>query len=333
MKKSTLVLLLLFVVSGGLTLWYLNRPEPKKTSLTDADADFAIENTDEIGKIFLANRIRGEQYLLERRGDEWFVQDTIKVYPLIMESMLTAMRNMRIKYRPAEAAVPNIIKALATDQVKTEIYDRQGNLMKTYYVGGETNDNMGTYMIMEGSEKPFVMEIPFVSGSFKVRFDLGLLELTDKAIFREDTEEIEYISMEYPTRRDESFVLDRSSGDIIVQPFYPTTPIMKQSPSKGSVERYLRNFEKNVSEAVVKNNMGRDRFSKVGPFAEFVLRRRDGSERRITFYPKDTTDPVTGLPVQRTEKLVAAVNGNYERMYLVPLLTTQKIFIGYESFF
>lgn len=333
MKKSTLVLLLLFLTSGAATVWYLQQPEKVKTTLIDADADFRIADVDQIGKIFLASRIRGTQFILERQGDNWFVNDTIPVYPEIITNLMTAIRTMKIRYRPATAAIPNIVKDLAVDQVKTEIYDRQGNLMKAYYVGGETSDARGTYVIMEGSEKPMVMQIPGMTGSFKVRYDLSFLDIMDKAIFREDPEQIEYVSLEYPKQRNKSFILDLSSGKAEVAPFYETTPLINQAVNAGQVQRYLQKFEKVIAEILITNKNGVNAFDNMLPFCTLKIRRKNGTTKDIIFYPRNTQDVMTGDKIQKIEKFALAIDGSFDIMHVAQLGFTQKLFMGYDGFF
>ncbi|MGK0364509.1 MAG: hypothetical protein ACI85O_001566 [Saprospiraceae bacterium] len=333
MKKSTLILLLLFLASGAATVWYLKQPEAKKTTMLDAEADFRIQDIDQIGKIFLASRIRGTQFVLERKEDNWYVNDTIPVYPEIITNLMTAIRTMKIKYRPAKAAINNIVKELAVDQVKTEIYDREGNLMKAYYVGGETSDARGTYVIMEGSEKPMVMQISGVTGSFKVRYDLGILDIMDKAIFREDPEQIEYVSIEYPKQRNKSFELDLSSGKPVVTPFHKTTPRINTIIDAGQVQRYLQNFEKVIAESLVRNENGVKAFDDTLPFCTMKVRRKNGTTKDLIFYPRDTQDIMTGNKVISIEKFALSIDGAYEIMHLAQLAFTQKLFIGYDGFF
>lgn len=333
MKKSTLLLLLLFLASGAATVWYLQQPEAKKTTMLDADADFRIEDTDQIGKIFLASRIRGTQFTLERKGDDWFVQDSLLVYPQIITNIMIAIRTMKIKYRPAKAAIPNIVKELAVDQVKTEIYDREGNLMKSYYVGGETGDARGTYVIMAGSEQPMVMKLPGVTGSFKVRYDLGLLDILDKAIFREDPEQIEYVSIDYPKQRNKSFALDLSSGKPLVTPLYETTPRINKPVDAGQVQRYLQVYEAVYAENLVRNKNGIEAFESTLPFCTMKIRRKDGTVKDLIFYPRDTQDVMTGARVMRIEKFAVSIDNDYDIMHLAQLGFTQQLFVGYDGFF
>lgn len=333
MKKSTLILLLVFVVSGLGTLWYLNQPEEQKTTILEPEADFAIKDIDKIGKIFLASRIRGNQITFERKDDDtWTVNDTFPAHPKVVRSLLQAIKGMRIKFRPSAAATKNIVKRLAADQVKTEIYDRDGNLMKTYYVGGETPDARGTYMIMEGSEKPFVMELKSMTGSFRVRYDLSILDARDKGLFRNETENINYVSIDYPTQRNQSFILDDRGSEPKVTPVYETSPIINKSVSKGSVERYYQGFKDIIAEALVRN-VGGDDFEQQIPFAKMKVGYKDGTERTFDFYPRETLDPFTKQPVKTVEKFATIVDGDKELIHVTQLAMLSKLFGSYENFF
>jgi hypothetical protein len=57
-------------------------------------------------------------------------------------------------------------------------------------VGGITADEKGTIMLMEGSEKPYVVHIPSFVGQVRVRYLLGDDNWRDRAIFSEKPEKI-----------------------------------------------------------------------------------------------------------------------------------------------
>lgn len=334
MKRSTLILLILFLASGAATLWFLNQPEEASSTLVEAESDFAVKDVDQIGKIFLASRVRGTQMTLTRtEEDKWMIDDTVKAHPLVMESLLEAVKSLRIKYRPSQAALENIVKSIATDQVKTEIYDRSGNLIKSYYVGGETADARGTYMIMEGSNKPFIMEIPSMSGSVKSRYDLSRLMAQERALFRNDEDNVAYISIEYPTRKNQSFILDMREGEPRVEPFYETTARINKQVAPGRVERYTEVFDLIAAEVLAKNKEGRDRFKEAVPFADIQVKFKDGTDKHIVMYPLQSEDLFTGEPLERIEKFNTVVDDDFSFVYIMQLGVCKKMFLGYPSFF
>ena len=66
----------------------------------------------------------------------------------------------------------SVIKTLASEGVKVELYTQNKKLYKTFYIGGETADFLGTYMIMEGAKKAYVIHIPGFNGFLTPRFNI-----------------------------------------------------------------------------------------------------------------------------------------------------------------
>ena len=132
------------------------------------------------------------------------------------------------------------LRETAADGIKVEIYDLQGKAMKTYYIGGITNDEHGTIMIMEGSEQPYVMHVPSFIGSLRVRYLVKEDEWRDRAVFNEKPEEVQEIKVEYPQQKSESFILEKTGvAEYKVRPFFSRTastapPTMNSTPSIGA---------------------------------------------------------------------------------------------------
>ena len=69
------------------------------------------------------------------------------------------MKDIRIKSSVSEQKTKFVLQNIATKGVKVEIFDG-GQKIKSYYIGGNTSDHHGTYMIMENSKNAYVMHIP-----------------------------------------------------------------------------------------------------------------------------------------------------------------------------
>ncbi|MEZ4906912.1 MAG: hypothetical protein R2771_04545 [Saprospiraceae bacterium] len=109
MKINKYILLLILIVLGGLT-WYLtnNKSTNQDNSYDFSYREFPIENTDDIGKIMLYQR-NGTTVKLERDGDKWKVNDKYIADRLMINNLLSVIKNIRIDYVPPDAAVKNII--------------------------------------------------------------------------------------------------------------------------------------------------------------------------------------------------------------------------------
>ena len=61
------------------------------------------------------------------------------------------MEDIRIKSSVSEKKIDYVIKNIATTGVKIELF-QENKRIRSYYIGGNTKDYKGTYMMIEGSE-------------------------------------------------------------------------------------------------------------------------------------------------------------------------------------
>jgi hypothetical protein len=262
----------------------MNKGEDEKTTLAGADREFATE-LDKIHTIFIADR-DGEQTTLERADGYWIYNGTHKARASVVGPLLQAIEKVRIKYKPPQAAVENMVSVLATHGIKVELYDKQENKIKAYYVGGSTSDERGTFMIMEGAEQPYVVELPAWEGNLSVRFKRKGDEWRSKLLFEEEVENIQSVSVEYPKQRQKSFVLEHKSGDNYeVRPFYEVTPRINAPMKAGLAEAYLVNFKKLSAEAFRNNYSKKDSVLQLIPFSIITLTNKSGDSTKIALYP------------------------------------------------
>ena len=225
-----------------------------------------------------------------------------------------------------------MIKDLASNGIKVEIYDKKGKQMKCYYIGGVTNDEQGTIFIMDGSENPYICHIPGFIGTLRIRYLLGDDAWRDRVVFEEKPEEIQSISVEYPQSKSESFRLEKTSeGDYNVTPFFSTTTRNTTPLRKGAVESYLLQFERRGAEAFETNHPGRDSISRLVPFAIVNLKKTDGTEKNVRFWPVETSyDQIKGNTV--IARYLTDYN-NGEAFLLTQNLVFSPVFRGYSFFF
>lgn len=295
--KRTYILLVIFLLLGGLTTWYFYRDAPDKSSLLKEERTFKVDPA-VIGKIFIADRY-GQQTTLERNGDHWVVNGQYRAYDNAVDNLLDAVGRVEMDYKPPAAAVPNMVKSLSTQGLKVEIYNRREQQIMAYYLGGTTQNERGTFIIREGFDQPYVAHLPGWSGNLRQRFTLYGDQWRDKAVFRAGLNEIEEVSVEYPQQKSQSFRILRDGRDWNVIPFYEITPRIGRPEQEGAVETYLTEFESIFAETFQNENPQRDSLSNVLPFCSIHLKKQDGKVQEAHFfprYPKAVLNPETGLP-------------------------------------
>ncbi len=335
LKKNT-ILLLVVVLLGVLTALYFFSGASQST-VNRSDRYFAVENPEDIYRIFLADKA-GNKTLLERKEDYWLYNGQWKANPAAVKLLLEAITQVEMMYKPPRAALSNITKSLAVDGIKVEIYDRKNKLLKVYYIGGATNDESGVYGIMEGSEQPYVLYIPGWTGNIRFRYNLKGDDWRDRSVFAYDPDRIQSVSIEYPKQQSSSFILEKKGKQYTVRPFYDLTPPSKRPYKERSAETYLIGFERLGAEAFENRNPARDSISRQVPFAIIKVTDDSGQVREARFHPIFVEgmyqDPKTGtwhnqLPVERYYVDLVST-GDF---MLVQDRVFNKIFWSYDFFF
>ncbi|MEO1713911.1 MAG: DUF4340 domain-containing protein [Bacteroidota bacterium] len=286
MKKSTIALVAIAAVLGSAVAYYLASGTSNSSIASDTawERDFAVKNTDDIYKIFLADR-RNQTATLTRKDDHWVYNDQFRANPNIVKNLLQAIRLVDIKYIPPRSAIQPMVEDLATQGIKVEIYDKGDHLMKTYYVGGTTPDELGTYMIMEHSEMPYVTSIASMEGGVRVRYDIFGDKWRDKVLFDVNPEKIESISVDFPKQRNKSFTLNIEGNKASVLPFYEISPALPGDPLEGAIDRYLESYDRVAAEAFENNNKDKERILSEAPFCHITLKEQGQEEVRVTLLP------------------------------------------------
>lgn len=331
-------LIALVVLLGG-AYFYLQSTSNSaaKGSHLMADRDFKIEDAEQINRIFIADR-SGQQVELSRRGKDWLVDGKYLANENAINNLLDAVKRIDMQYIPAKAAVPNIVKNLATEGILVQIFDKNDQKIKGYYIGGSTSDERGTYAILEGAEQPYVVHLPSWVGNLRFRLNFFGDDWRSKQIFAEEISRIEKVSVEYPTQRNRSFTLERKGENYTVAPFYESDQPTREVP-RDRVERYLFHYQKLfVSSYENKNPEESAALLKTLPFAHIQLTKSDGTQKSLKAYARyadlemnidsKTGEISTDIPLQGYNLLL-----NEEQDFAVIQAETLQPFLqSYQAF-
>lgn len=331
MNKTTSILLVLFLGLGAGSWWYMSKGNPKTTMTENSDWNFAVKEVDQIERIFFADR-KGKKVDLKREGKTWIYNDKYKARPNGIENILNAVSRVSLKYRPPHKAIQPMIDDLATKGIKVEVYGKNDKILKTYYVGGSTVDERGTFMIMEGSENPYVVHIPTWEGHLRGRFFFGDKNWRDRTVIAEEAANITSVSIEYPNKKNKSFVIDKEGETYSVRPFYEITPRTTKALNQGNVKAYLDAYKYLAAEGFENENVLKDSITAHTPFCIISLENKIGKQSKIKLYPIIDRDP-NGKPYPdaKVERyLVKNENADY---YLIQHLVFRKLLVAYDYFF
>ena len=219
MKKNrlTVILTIVLIAIAGLLIWnnrYL-------TTIRGAAADFAVWDTASVTKIFLVDRFDHES-LLERHEDGWTVNHDYKAHDVKVNNLLTTMFKVHVRMPVSVASHDNVIKDLAVNGVKVEVYQMVPRInlfnciklfvrekrTKVFYVGEATMDSSGTFMLKEGSDQPYIVNIPGFRGYLSTRYAADPDEWRDHVIFHEDLANIQSLTIQFGDDATRDFRID-----------------------------------------------------------------------------------------------------------------------------
>lgn len=282
--KKIFLLSAVFLILAVLTFVYLRQVPAEEGSLIGADREFAVP-AQKIQKIFLANRIDGTTTLLERQGADWVYNEKYKARANAVENLLRAVTDIQMMYKPADAAVPNMLNDLATRGIKVEVYGEAEQPLKVYYIGGSPADERGTYAILEDAEQPYVTHIPGWEGNLRFRYNLKGDDWRDRSIFSVRESDIESLSIEYPKQRQHSFRLERQGNAYNINPFYPLQEKVEGVANRSRITAFLDGFEQLGAETFRNDHPGQDSIRQLIPFCTIQLKKTNGEEQVVRLFP------------------------------------------------
>jgi len=184
---------------------------------------FAVDDTASVTRIYLADMRENEVLLTKIQPGNWTLNDTLPARIESVNRLLSSMFRMAVQSPVSRASYNNVITNMAASSVKVEVYEYaprinifnliklfyREKLSKVYYVGEPTSDNLGTYMLMEGSDTPFIVYLPGLRGFLSARFSANTNDWRNHTIFAKNPHEIRSIRMEFSQMPEESYLIEK----------------------------------------------------------------------------------------------------------------------------
>ncbi len=213
MNRKNLLYLLVLIILLGVAGYFISKEDRSGTLERRTDYSFTIEDTAAVDKIIIADKTPSK-VTLERIGGRWMVNGDYPARTDAMETLLMTLNRMEMRNFVPEKLQQTVIKRMTVYGKEVNVY-KNGKLFKTFYVGTETHDEMGTYMMIKNSDQPFAVHIPGFNGYLSSRFFTQPHLWRSRQITYIRPRDIKRVEMVYPDSSNASFVLNVFSPDSV----------------------------------------------------------------------------------------------------------------------
>lgn len=339
MKKKNRLAIILVILLGSTATWLVIRN--KNSTLKTELKDFALEDTASVTRIFIKDKANKEVNLEKKGPGDWQLNGKYPARNDLMNSLLEAVRNIQVRNLIGNRALDNTTKNLAAGGTKVEIY-QNGELAKVYYVGGETADTEGTYMLLhdhktgKNSSVPFVVHLPGFTGYLTPRYSTDANAWREKVLFRYNQNTIKEVKVAYKRSPQSSFTV-KLEGEMNVSVLdYEGKPL----PVIDSVQarKYLSYYGRINYEAIAPLSPElKDSVLKNGPVHIITVTGTDGKKKILSTYAKPPsrsgmTTPEGKPLIEDVDRMFATIDGNKDEIVLVQYYVMGKLFQSPDYF-
>lgn len=336
MKRNTIIFIAVLIL-GAITTYLVMNSGPG--SVAKELRDFAYADTAGVDKIFLADKT-GKNVTLTRNEDgTWTVNDKYIARQDAVTNLLQTVALLSVREPVGAKARENIIKQLITGSIKCELYDGD-KMVRLFYVGGETPDMLGTYMLLAdpetgtNSSEPFVMELKGFNGYLTTRFSPDEREWRDKTAFQYYVPDIRSIKVEHTGMPEQSFIVTQSANmqyglqSITGQPLPFDT---------AQVRQFISYFIRLGFVEFQNANPKKDSVISSLPVHVITVQDASGKKNTVKFYHKPgsgvagTSDSIPGGSAYDVDNMYATVN-NGQDFVMVQYFVFGKLLVTPEYF-
>ena len=211
-----------------------------KSTINSNSSDFSVSDTGAIDKIFIAD-MKGHSVLLEKTSDNnWLINGKYEVVNHNIDILKETVKLMTVKSPVAKARYDKTIRDLATVGIKVELYMGKDTPSKVFYVGTPNQTHTGSYMMLDGTDTPYLVHIEGFYGFLSPRFSTLENDWRRKTIFHENPKNIAEIRLRFPDNAKNGFTIKQDENSKVSLYNHAGVPV--NGWDTGYIYEYLDRF-------------------------------------------------------------------------------------------
>lgn len=321
-RNQTYILLALLVTLtlGALTL--------KKVYWTSDSlfSEFAVTDTANITGIVLSDR-EGRSITLDRMSpSRWRLNKMHDANDVVIESLLKTICNIEVKGMVPRSGHNAAVSDLAAKNTLVQIYQRKPRiklgklalfprvkLAKAYFVGGPTQDHLGTYMKLEDDDNLYITHVPGQNAYLSLRYSTREGDWRDHTVIALTINQIKAIDVEIPGKPEESYRIEKTGERTFSMLQFYNKPVTIPLDTLRVLD-FLAAF-RNIKYEGLLNDIEKERKDSIvnsSPMQTITVEGVDGARHTITTFRRKSPypyDDVTGKElIWDRDRLYALIN-------------------------
>lgn len=214
MSKQLIYLFVLVLLGSGIYFFIFRKSDNPYGA---KEAGFTVKDTASVYKIFITTN-DGEAITVERKnGSYWTLNNKWRALPSMVDMVLTTLNKQEALYPVTQNAYEVVVKNLAAEGIKVEVYGKDNKKMTVFYVGGPSPNETGTNMLIEGAKMPYVVQTPGFTGTLRARYSSNEIDWRDRTVFDIPASELKSASVQYVDKPLNSYVFTKNGDSYTVQ--------------------------------------------------------------------------------------------------------------------
>jgi len=333
--NSPRILLFLLVLLGLTTYYFVVVEEKSKNEELTADRGFTISDFSTVSKIVIKH-VKLQPLVFTRSKSGWMLNQTSNVDPAVFTNIQAALTGMRMLYKPPVATTQTVMKSIKQNGIQVDVYTNDSDAPeKIFFVGTDTQKGDGTFMLLNGSNQPYVMHLPGLHGGLRSRFEQPEKNYRDKFIYQFPLKSIQSIQVNYPKHEVESFRIQMQPNinvsPLISSAINPSGPLLD-----AKILAYTDQFASTGSEGLFNDFPLKDSLQYLVPDCIISIQLNDNSITTDKFYSFEHFMERNGI--YRTPQEIRSGNRmfilrNDKDLFLAQNKVIGSFFMGYSEFY
>lgn len=282
-------------------------------TLDAADTQFAWKDTAAITKIFIRDRDGRTATLARQSKDTWTVNGGSKARQDGIATLLSTIYKVFVVKPVPNTAYDNVMESFKNPAKTIEIYTNNPNkVARKYDIGAAVPNKGGTYMLLDGSQQPYIVSIPAFEGYLLPHYFTQLEQWRSRTVFDYQPDQVAWIKADYHAQPEHSFLLrvnNNAKNDYTISPLDPKYDL-KGSPRGTAIDSLLWSLSNKEVETYLNDYPKLDSLEKAQPYCHYTVSGKDGSTHTMIVF----LAPITRRAKQQSDgkgKLIQFDNERY----------------------